>query len=153
MLGKLTTWLRISGYDTVYVGDLNIMNRRKEDTFLVTSFKDRILLTRDRELYERCISSNREVIFINSNTIAEQIKELSEKGFEFRIVMDRCSVCNNLLRRPSEEEILDVLRKEGLPEDFKTRYEFWYCENCVKLYWMGSHWRNMVKFLKNIEER
>jgi len=150
MLGKLATWLRISGYDTVYVGDLKLNNRRKEDTFILNSFKDRILLTRDRELYNRCISSRRDAIFIKSDSVEGQIREMIELGFDFQIVMDRCSVCNSPLRKPSENETMRVLRRERIEEDLRERYELWYCEKCDKLYWMGGHWRNMVGFLDRI---
>jgi hypothetical protein len=150
MLGKLATWLRISGYDTVYVGELRLNNRRKEDTFILNSFRDRILLTRDRELFRRCMSAGREAVFIKSEFVAGQIKELIERGIEFRIVMERCSVCNSPLRKPEDHEVRRVLVKEGISEDFREKYEFWYCERCDKLYWMGSHWRNMVDFLERI---
>ena len=151
MLGKLATWLRISGYDTVYIGDLNLNNKNKEDTFIVKSFRDRIVLTRDRELFRRCLQEGREVIFVKSDAVLEQLKELEERGIEFRIVMDRCSVCNGLLRKPTEDEIRRVLQREGISEDLKERYELGYCERCDKLYWMGGHWKNMVKFLEKVK--
>ncbi|RLI80305.1 hypothetical protein DRP07_09330 [Archaeoglobales archaeon] len=151
MLGKLATWLRISGYDTVYIGDLNLNNRNKEDTFILKSFRDRIVLTRDRELYRRCLGAGRDAVFVNSDIVLEQLKELEKRGVEFKIVMDRCSVCNGLLRKPTDEEIRKVLEREGISEDLKERYELWYCKRCEKLYWMGSHWRNMVKFLEKVK--
>jgi len=151
MLGKLATWLRISGYDTVYIGDLNLNDRNKEDTFILKSFKDRIVLTRDRELYRRCLQEGRGVIFVKSDAVLEQLRELERRGIEFRIVMNRCSVCNGLLRRPTDDETIRVLRREGISVDLKEKYELWYCERCDKLYWMGGHWRNMVKFLEKVK--
>ena len=50
MLGKLSTWLRILGYDTVYAADLEV--KGDEDRFIVTlaEREGRILLTRDLSL-------------------------------------------------------------------------------------------------------
>lgn len=148
MLRKLAVWLRISGYDTLYIGDFYAED---EDEFLLRSFGDRILLTKDRRLYEKAKKVKREVFLLRSNDVAEQMKELKALGVKFQIIMDRCSVCNSLLRRPSREEALMVLKERGLPEDMLERYELWFCENCRKLYWMGGHWINMVRFLRKVE--
>jgi len=148
MLKKLAIWLRIFGYDTLYVGDLDI--KGDEDDFLVNNYRDRILLTRDKELYRRSLKS-RPVILIKSDDVAEQIKELKKLGLRFEIRMERCSVCNTPLRKPSDEEAVEVMKREGIKEDLRKKYELWYCEKCKKLYWMGSHWRNMIRFLRRIE--
>jgi uncharacterized protein with PIN domain len=62
--------------------------------------------------------------------------------------MDRCSICNTPLRKPSDDEALEVMRREGIREDLREKFELWYCERCKKLYWMGGHWKNMKKFLE-----
>ncbi|MEM0351312.1 MAG: Mut7-C RNAse domain-containing protein [Archaeoglobaceae archaeon] len=149
MLGKLAIWLRISGYDTLYIGNFEIDG---EDEFLLKNHLDRILLTKDRVLYIKCQKIGRRAFLIKSNKVLEQMRELKSLGVKFQIVMDRCSVCNNLLRKPSKEEAMDVLREMGLKEDMLEKYELWFCEKCRKLYWMGGHWRNMVRFLKKIED-
>ena len=149
MLGKLAIWLRIFGYDTLYIGDFETDD---EDTFMLENYTNRILLTRDKELYERCIKKGRKAILIRSDDVLEQIRELIKSlGIKTEIRMDRCSVCNGLLRKPTEEEISRVLKREGISEDLKERYELWYCERCDKLYWMGGHWKNMVKFLERVK--
>lgn len=149
MLGKLAIWLRISGYDTIYVGDFNFEN---EDHALLENFKDRILLTKDKTLYKKALKEKRAVIYIRSNDVADQMRELKRIGVNFQIVMDRCSVCNTPLRKPSDDEALEVLKKEGIKEDLREIYELWFCEKCKKLYWMGGHWKNMVRFLDKVEK-
>ncbi|WP_457590486.1 Mut7-C RNAse domain-containing protein [Geoglobus sp.] len=149
MLGKLAVWLRIFGYDTLYIGDFDVDD---EDTFLLKNFTDRILLTRDKELYERCVRRGRKAVFINSDSVLDQIRELVGIGVSTEIRMDRCSVCNALLRKPSREEAVEVMRREGIEEDLMERYELWYCENCKKLYWLGSHYRNMLRFLEGLKK-
>ncbi|AKG91829.1 hypothetical protein GAH_00841 [Geoglobus ahangari] len=148
MLGKLAIWLRIFGYDTLYIGDFDVED---EDTFLLENFTDRVLLTRDKELYERCVRRGRKAIFVNSDSVLEQIAEMRRIGVRTEIRMDRCSVCNMPLRKPSEEEARRVMEKEGIEENLMERYELWYCERCEKLYWLGSHYRNMVKFLEGLK--
>ncbi len=150
MLGKLATWLRISGYDTLYIGDVKVEGN--EDDFMVENFRDRILLTKDKDLYARSIRSSRKAFLIRSNDVAGQMRELKSLGVKFQLVMDRCSVCNTPLRKPTKEEAYEVMKKEGIKEDLTQKYELWYCEKCKKLYWMGGHWRNMIRFLKKVEE-
>ncbi|MEM2022116.1 MAG: Mut7-C RNAse domain-containing protein [Archaeoglobaceae archaeon] len=149
MLGKLAVWLRIAGYDTLYIGDFECED---EDSELLKNFLDRILLTKDRELYQKAIKNKRAAFLIVSNDVAEQMKELKKIGVSFQLLMDRCSVCNSLLRKPSREEALEVMVKEGICEDISQKYELWYCEKCKKLYWMGSHWKNMIEFLKKLDQ-
>ncbi len=149
MLGKLAIWLRIFGYDTLYIGDFDVED---EDTFMLENYVDRTLLTRDKELYERCVKRRRKAILIKSDEVINQIRELVENlKIDTTIRMDRCSVCNSILRKPTREEALRVMRREGIKEDLMERYELWFCEKCDKLYWMGSHYRNMVKFLRGLE--
>jgi len=150
MLGKLTTWLRILGYDTVYIGDVEVVG--DEDEYLLKRHKNRILLTKDRELYRRSLHEGRKSILIKSNDVSDQLLELKEL-IRFKPVMDRCSVCNSLLRKPSDKEIISFIKKEGIKENLAERYELWYCERCKKLYWMGSHWKNMLEFLEKLKSR
>lgn len=149
MLGKLAIWLRISGYDTLYIGDFNFDD---EDQALLENFKDRILLTKDKTLYRKALKSNRTVIYVKSNDVTDQMRELKKFGVNFQIVMDRCSVCNTPLRKPRNDEVLEVMKKEGIEGDLREIYELWFCEKCRKLYWMGGHWRNMVRFLMKVEK-
>ena len=145
MLKRLATWLRLFGYDTLYAGDIEIEG--DEDSFLINEFRDRILLTRDKELYNRA-KDVRPAFLIRSDRLEEQLKELKALGLRYELKMDRCSICNTPLRKPSDDEALEVMRREGIREDLREKFELWYCERCKKLYWMGGHWKNMKKFLE-----
>ncbi len=149
MLGKLTTWLRISGYDTLCIADVDVIG--DEDDFMVENFRDRILLTKDKRLYEKCVKNGRNAFLITSNDVLGQMKEIKSLGVKFQLVMNRCSVCNSELRKPSVEEALEVIRTENLSEDMLD-FELWYCGKCNKLYWMGGHWKNMSRFIRKVEE-
>ncbi len=150
MLGKLATWLRIAGYDTIYIGDIDC--DCEEDDYMLVHYPDRVLLTKDKMLYRRAVKCGRKVFYISSNDVVGQLKEVRELGVVFQPVMDRCSVCNTPLRRPTDEEAEEVMRREGIKEDLRRVYELWYCEKCKKLYWMGGHWRNMLRFLRMVNE-
>lgn len=149
MLGKLTTWLRISGYDTLNISDLNVAG--DEDDFMLNNFTDRILLTKDKVLYYKCIKNGRKAFLITSNDLAEQMRETKKLGVKFQLVMDRCSVCNSILRKPRKEEAIEVIKREKLSENL-LGIDLWYCEKCKKLYWMGGHWKNMLRFLRKVEK-
>jgi len=101
MLGRLTRWLRISGYDTVSVSELEF--DEEEDEFMLRNLRDRILLTKDRELYRKSVKEGRKAILIRSDSLEGQMRELMERGVKFQIVMDRCSLCNTPLRKPSRK--------------------------------------------------
>jgi len=122
-----------------------------EDEFLLKNYLDRVLITKDRDLFIKSKKLGREVFLVKSNDVAEQMKELKALGVKFQIVMDRCSVCNTPLRKPTEDEVLTALKEMNLGKDMLEKYELWFCENCKKLYWMGSHWVNMIRFLRKIE--
>jgi len=149
MLGKLTTWLRISGYDTLCIADVDVEG--DEDEFMIENLRDRILLTKDKKLYERCVKNGRNAFLITSNDVLGQMREMMRLGVKFQLVMNRCSVCNSEIRKPSMEEALEVIRAENLSESM-LQYELWYCEKCKKLYWIGGHWKNMSKFLRKVED-
>ncbi len=148
MLKRLAKWLRLSGYDTLCDESFPPASS-KEDTYLVLNFPDRILLTRDRELYNRRIEANMPAILIKSNSVEGQMKELAKFGVKFYPVMKRCTLCNTPLRRAKEEEIKEVAERENLGEHILKK-ELWYCEKCRKLYWTGGHWKNMLRFLRKI---
>ena len=139
MLGTLTRYLRFMGYNTVSANGFEEGNA-KEDTLLLSSAEqeDRILLTRDTELAHR---GKERSVLINSDDVLEQVQQLVERGLiERRLVMDRCSLCNTPLRTATEEEIA---RAEYAPQD-RTGFTFFWCEQCRRLYWNGSHTKQLL---------
>ncbi len=72
MLGRMKSWLRLFGYDTIYASD------EADDGELLEMAKkeDRIVLSRDRELIERCRQRGIEALRIHSVNTAEQLTEV-----------------------------------------------------------------------------
>ena len=138
MLGTLTRYLRFMGYDTASANGLAEGNS-KEDTLLlgIAVREHRILLTRDAELARR---GGAHAVFVRPEEVMAQVQQLIDLGLvERRITMSRCSLCNTPLREAGEEEVAGA---DYAPRD-RTGFVFCWCEHCRKLYWNGSHGRNI----------
>ncbi len=146
MLGKLTRWLRMLGHDVKYsseVGDKKLIEIAKAE--------DRILLTRDMELYQQATVQGVNSFLVEEKTGAEKLAALA-KRFNFKLEIDialsRCPKCNARIRPIAKEEVLD-----RIPEKTASNYEdFWECDNCSQVYWQGSHWKRIDKTLKEAQK-
>ena len=86
---------------------------------------------------------------IQSDDFREQMREVTEAlGLGFHYGFSRCIECNEPLRHTSKESARDRVP----PFVFSTQDRFLVCPKCTRLYWRGTHWRNMsaelVKFRK-----
>jgi uncharacterized protein with PIN domain len=147
MLGKLTRFMRILGFDTLYLKDAN------DDELLLTAQKDnRILITRDQELYKRAIKMGIISILITEVDIEKQLSQMMVKlniNLDLDILETRCPICNTKLEQISKNKI-----KELIPEKvFKAHEDFWICPKCNKIYWMGSHWKSINRTLSNAKQK
>jgi len=131
MLGKLTTYLRMCGYDTQYAQEEGIeaddvIRKRAAST-------DRTLLTRDRELAAR----TNDAVLLESRNIEGQLAELHHHGIgiELPTYPERCSVCNGRVA-----EIDPAQRPEHAPDAVSR---VWQCEDCDQYFWKGSHWERV----------
>lgn len=144
MLGTLCRYLRLMGYDTLSANSL-VPGNRKEDSDLVRISKSegRYLLTRDRELSGRCENCG---IFVPDTDVKEQVKQLIALGLIQPVLRPcRCTICNQRLRFATEKEIADCLYA---PKERKHMIFRW-CNNCQRLYWEGTHIRNLGEQLQN----
>jgi hypothetical protein len=147
MLGTLTRYLRFMGYDTVSANGFAPGNVR-EDTLLLdlAAREGRILLTRDAELARR---GKELVVFVRSEDVMEQVGQLASAGLiQRRLPMSRCSLCNTLLRKAEPDEISGAAYA---PED-RSGFDFFWCEQCRKLYWNGSHGRQLKERVQKPSE-
>ena len=156
MLGKLSTWLRILGYDTVYAADIAIKNGDKDEDNAIATFaahEARILLTRDKNLAASARKKGVQCVQIETAVVMAQLKELLRHNIPLNLepVPVRCSECNARIRKveASEEDILKD--KSYVPPNMIGKRDFWVCERCGRVYWEGSHWRNMREQLKQLK--
>ncbi|MGD8371404.1 MAG: Mut7-C RNAse domain-containing protein [Syntrophobacterales bacterium] len=141
MLGKLAKWLRVLGYDVIYLrqsGNAEILSRLQEG---------RVLLTRD----SRAGSWHKhgKVFVISANDPKEQLREVVQGLSLSRMdeaFFSRCLVCNRLLSTVSREDA-----REHVPEYiWQTHQQFRRCEDCGKVYWSGTHSEKMRQRLETI---
>ncbi|MFW5929659.1 MAG: Mut7-C RNAse domain-containing protein, partial [Halobacteriota archaeon] len=105
MLGRLTTYLRMTGYDVEYAGDLNLDS--DDDVLDYLDETGRTLLTRDRELSRRADDA----VLLESLDVEAQLCELADSGFDLRLTTpDRCSRCNGRLEKDADAGPPDVGR-------------------------------------------
>lgn len=151
MLGRLSRWLRLFGYDT-----LEIKKQENEDDLLLelAEKEDRILISRDALLIRKAIKKGLGAYDVQSPRIMEQLFEMqSQFNLSFEPKMDRCTLCNSLIRKidPSEIELLKT--KEYVhPERLEKRTELWICDNCGQVYWQGSHWKNILQRVNELRK-
>jgi len=138
MLGTLSRYLRFMGYNTLSANGFAEGNT-KEDTLLLNLAirEKRILLTRDAELARR---GKEQAVLVKSDDVMDQVQQLINGGLIVRrVMMSRCSLCNTVLKEASAEEIRAA---DYAPRDKKGFIFFW-CDQCGKLYWNGSHGKSI----------
>jgi len=139
-LARLAKWLRILGYDTV------VFPREAGRAMLrVADVEGRIVITRRTDMVERQFSG---ILFlINDVIVANQLKLVIER---FSLKIDRgkmfkiCLECNEKLNSVKKEDVRDLVA----PYVFENCSEFNQCPRCQKIYWMGTHPRNVLRFME-----
>ena len=106
----------------------------------------RVILTRDTLLIERRAVRGR-TIFIESDRVADQLKELS-KRFEINAggFLTRCLRCNEPLQ-PMDK---DAARGKVPPYVFATQERFSVCTRCSRIYWGGTHRARMMEAIESM---
>ena len=140
MLGRLTRWLRMLGYDTKYLKVLD------DELIEVAEREHRILLTRDLMLYKRARAHGVRAFLVKGENEAEKLADLA-KNLNIKLDMDpsrsRCPKCNSEIKSVRKEDIINKI-----PEmTARFHEEFWICKGCGQIYWRGSHWKRIMKTL------
>ena len=140
-LGKLAKYLRLCGFDTLF-------NPRFTDPEIVnlSVHEKRIILTRDRQMLKSKLVTHG--YWIRSQDPVEQLKELITR-FDLKnqvSLFSRCMICNTILEEVKKEDIAD--RLEPKTRQFFNTFRF--CPGCNHIYWNGSHYERMKKFVEGI---
>jgi hypothetical protein len=140
-LGKLTRYLRLCGFDSVYE------NNFEDSTIIYVAQKEkRIILTRDKGILKN--SRVTHGYWLRSDNPEEQMKEVIQR-FDLKKeikLFSRCTVCNGKLEKVNKNSIIEKL----LPDTKSYYNEFYQCNQCGKIYWKGSHYYNMLKRIQEI---
>jgi uncharacterized protein with PIN domain len=140
-LGKLATYLRLLGFDTLYQNDW-------EDATLaeISSQDGCILLTRDRGLLKR--SQVKFGYWVREKEPQSQVLEVVRR-FELAgraQPFSRCTHCNARLEPVEKEAVLHLLK----PKTKRYYDDFHQCQGCGQVYWKGSHFDRMEGFINEI---
>jgi uncharacterized protein with PIN domain len=137
MMGKLARWLRMLGQDVIYsvkFSDSELLELAKKE--------DRILLTKDFELYKRAIIRGLDVYYVEGKSESEHLAEVAKRyNLSVMINMDKshCPICNTKLSAIPKEQLQGEIEKNTF-----TYYDkFWKCPNCRQIYWKGAHWKQI----------
>ena len=142
MLGDLAKWLRILGYDTYYstrAEDWEILRRAERE--------GRIVVTMDGGLYNRARRRGLRAVRITTFGAAQRLAELSlhvPVRLEADPAKSRCPECGGPLRVVRDK---DSLRGRVPPAALEAYDTFYVCTRCGRVYWEGSHWRNIRRVL------
>ena len=139
MLGKLSTWLRVLGWDAEYVKAKSI-----EELLDRAKTEGRILLTRRQGLEDE------RLVFVESEILADQLRQLEElyKILTNSEPFSRGIDCNVVLQAVDKAEV-----KGKVPfYTFQTQQEFSRCPRCGKIFWPGSHHAAMLRKIKGLKE-
>ncbi|MFX0077554.1 MAG: DUF5615 family PIN-like protein [Candidatus Hermodarchaeota archaeon] len=125
MLGKLTRFLRIFGYDTIYASDLIEtygVNPVPDEILSDFALKNnRIVITKDLPFFNR-IKEN--AVLLKGEGVynyLNQLKQHFQLDYEFNIEVARCSVCNTELKRINNK---NSIKEHVKLESFKSYNEF-----------------------------
>jgi uncharacterized protein with PIN domain len=147
MLGSLSRWLRILGYDTVYHKDF-------EDWKIlqIAEEENRYIVTRDRGLHRRALNKGLKSIYLWMDELEERLSFIAlNTGIKLSVDFNntRCPEDNTPLRKVSRQNV-----KDRVPEKvYKLHEDFWECPRCGKVYWIGRHWRMIEKVLETARKK
>jgi uncharacterized protein len=142
-LGRLAGYLRMLGFDTLYRNDYS-----DRDLARISADGKRILLTRDRGLLMRSLVTHG--YWVRETEVRRQVAEIVRRfdlGNSLR-PFQRCLRCNTELSEASKEEVAGQLpARTGEFYD-----EFQRCPGCGRIYWKGSHYRRMQRFIESLAQ-
>jgi len=147
MVGKLARWLRMLGQDVAYNVNLN-----DNELLDLAKKENRVLLSKDLQLYQRANARDIEAFFVEGKSESERLAEVAKRyGLELVIDMEksRCPLCNTRLTATPKEQLSGELQKNTF-----TYYEkFWKCPKCGQIYWQGAHWRQISSTLNEAQAK
>jgi len=143
MLGRLATWLRLLGFDTVHPWD-------QPDSWVirVARDEDRVILTRDGPL-ARITSAP--VHFVAAQRPMDQLVEVM-RTFDLAVdetrMFTRCPRDNAAV----DEVTADQVRDRVPPAVAAERHTYRRCPVCDRVYWRGAHVERILAHLRDVLE-
>ena len=143
-LGKLAKWLRILGYDCVYY------DKKAVSELIVQVLRDRSILLTRSETFTKY--KGIQALIVKHDHVEQQVEQVVRElglALDEENIFRRCVECNTLLEDIAKEGI-----KEKVPEYvFHTQEKFKKCPGCGKIFWKGTHWDMVGKWLGERKKR
>ena len=146
MLGKLATWLRLTGHDTFYSTKVH-----DDELLRIAIDQNRILLTSDAILSRRAMNAGAEVMLVRGSVDEEVASVFSKYGIspDADPSKSRCTKCNGSLTHLKDEEKERI--KNLVPEQTYNHYtDFWFCEYCKSVFFEGGQLSNINDYMNRL---
>lgn len=148
MLGKLATWLRLTGHDTFYS---TVMP--DEEIVRIAHEQNRVLLTSDATLFGQAQEAGVEAMLVRGSVDEGVASVFSKYGINAAAdpATSRCTKCNGDLVHIMGDEKVQI--KDLVHEKTYNYYdEFWYCRYCKSVFFRGGQWINIDAYMERISE-
>ena len=136
-VGKLARWLRMLGYDTLFINDVD------DNELIAIGLNDkRVLLTKDTQIMlRRVVTSGRlKAVLIEDDNPKDQLRQVARMmKVDQERKFTRCLECNKLLVPKGKDEVRALVPAYV----FKTQPQYFQCPACQRIYWRGTHWQRM----------
>jgi len=140
-VGRLAKWLRILGYDTVYLPQLSPHGLMREGRQ-----QGRIIVTRDTRFLRHKDAPS--FVFIRADRFRPQLQQVASECHltPGATLFSRCSECNQLLEVTAKETLRD-----SVPEYvWQTQETFHRCPQCHRIYWGATHKAHVLEELRRM---
>jgi uncharacterized protein with PIN domain len=141
MLGKLAKWLKILGFDALFFSKIE-----DEELLAIAREEDRILLTRDTGLIQQ--ARDAPTLFLESENWQDQVQQVLEH-FQLREKVapnTRCIDCNRELKDLPKKNAKNLVSAFV----FEKADSFALCPKCGRVFWRGTHFKDMETKIKKI---
>lgn len=146
MLGGLAKWLRMLGHEVKYES-----NAIDNELLQTAENENMILLTRDVELAQRAKARSLSFLLVVENSEEERLARIARTfgiSLDAPMANSKCPECGSDLKETPKTEVAD-----DVPPTSLTLYDkFWKCTGCGKVYWIGSHWKQIQKTFGNAKK-
>ncbi len=148
-VGKLARWLRMLGYDTLFINNID-----DEELIAIGLKEKRALLTKDTQIMQRRVVTSgmlKALLIVDDNPKAQLLQVVRAMKLDQERKFTLCLECNEPLVPKRKDEVQELVP----PYVFKTQSQYFQCPTCHRIYWRGTHWQRMkqeVETLMGAEE-
>lgn len=143
-VGRLAKWLRILGYDTLFINDLD-----DDELIRIAMDEGRILLTKDTRILRRRVvyDGQLKLVLIRDDDVKGQIRQVVQTlNLDHTKPFSLCLECNQPLMPREKDEVQELVP----PYVFKSQTQYMQCPSCHRIYWRGTHWQRMKRELEEL---